>query len=90
MGSDVVFQLGLALIAVSLLGATVQGVIQTLRKAARRRSESGARYLERVGILTPVNVVDGRSMPHYRNQIRLNRYAAKKGGWAPRKVLWDA
>lgn len=82
--SDRLFVIVFDLLLLAVLAWLVGGAIASEREDRRIRRARFAAYLERVGILL---AVDGPSLtPDDLNQLRLDRYTAKRAGQAHWRV----
>jgi hypothetical protein len=72
-------------VVVYLMLGTLRDILQRERARRALRSRRGAEYLQAVGLLASVETPDDL---HFRQQIRINRYVAKRAGRRPSRVVW--
>jgi hypothetical protein len=63
----------------------VAGHWRDMQRRQALRSRFGAEYLQAVGLLASVETPDDLQ---FRQQIRMNRYVAKRAGKRPSRVVW--
>jgi hypothetical protein len=82
---DYVALAALAGVVAYLVLGTLQDILRHERARRALRSRRGAEYLQAVGLLASVETPDDL---HFRQQIRINRYVAKRAGRRPSRVVW--
>jgi hypothetical protein len=82
---DYVALAALAGVVAYLVLGTLQDILRHERARRALRSRRGAEYLQAVGLLASVETPDDLQ---FRQQIRMNRYVAKRAGKRPSRVVW--